>query len=111
MIGGTEGLNRYEHRAMATLFEILIANEDPSFAGGTAHAAFGEIDRLEQELSRYVANSDVSRINNLSPHGSLRVSLDTFHCLRLSMQYWEETGGAFDVTWGLKELGGNDKSC
>jgi thiamine biosynthesis lipoprotein len=112
MIGDAEGLKRYEHRAMATVFEILIANEDPAFAEGTAHAAFGEIDRLEQELSRYVANSDVARINNLSPHGSLRVNLDTFHCLRLSRQYWEETGGAFDVTVGaLKERwAGSDKS-
>jgi thiamine biosynthesis lipoprotein len=112
MIGEAEGLKRYEHRAMATVFEILIASEDPSFAEGTAHAAFGEIDRLEQELSRYVANSDVARINNLSPDGSLRVGLDTFRCLRLSMQYWEETGGAFDVTLGaLKERwAGNDTS-
>jgi thiamine biosynthesis lipoprotein len=100
MIEGTEGQLGYQHRAMATVFEIMIVNEDPSFAEGAAHAAFEEIDRLEQELSRYAVNSDVARINNLPPHGSVRVGLDTFRCLRLSMQHWEETGGAFDVTMG-----------
>jgi len=112
MIEGVEGLLRYQHRAMATSFEILIANEDPSFAEGAAYAAFEEIDRLEQDLSRYAANGDVARINDLTPHGRVRVSVDTFRCLRLSVTYWEETGGAFDVTLGaLMECWvGKDKS-
>ena len=94
------GFLRFHHRAMATVFEIMIAEEEPAFAGGAARAAFEEIDRIEQELSRYSANSDIARINNLEPHGSTRVGLNTFECLRLSVLYWEETGGAFDVTLG-----------
>lgn len=100
MIEGMEGVFRYQHRAMATLFEIMIVDEDSSFAAGAALAAFEEINRLEQDLSRYSANSDIARINNLPPHGSVRVSPDTFQCLRLSRQFWEETGGAFDITLG-----------
>ncbi len=94
------GFLRFHHRAMATMFEIMIAGEEPAFAGGAARAVFEEIDWIEQELSRYSANSDIARINNLEPHGSTTVGLDTFECLRLSIQYWEETGGAFDVTLG-----------
>jgi len=100
MIEGKEGLLRYQHRAMATMFEIMVAGEDPAFAAGAALAAFEEIDRLEQDLSRYSANSDITRVNNLLPHGSVQVGLDAFQCLRLSRQYWEETAGAFDVTLG-----------
>ena len=37
----------------------------PRYAGQAAHAAFALVDRLEQELSRFVANSDVSRVNEL----------------------------------------------
>jgi len=42
----------------------------------------------------------------------VRVSADTFDCLRLSLQYHKETGGAFDVTTGaLKDCWvGRDRS-
>jgi thiamine biosynthesis lipoprotein len=100
MTGGGEGFRRFHHRAMATVFEIMIAGEDPAFSAGAARAAFEEIDRLEQDLSRYSGNSDITRINNLPPGGSVCVGLDTFTCLRLSRRYWEETRGAFDITLG-----------
>ncbi|MBP1654881.1 MAG: apbE 1 [Bacteroidetes bacterium] len=98
--GEGSGFLRFQHRAMATMFEVMTAGEEPGFAGGAARAAFEEIDRIEQELSRYSPNSDIARINNLEPHGSVRVGLETFQCLKLSLMYWEETGGAFDVTLG-----------
>lgn len=100
MSEGKDSLLRHHHRAMATVFEIMIADEDPAFAAGAALAAFEEIDRLEQDLSRYSPNSDIARVNNLTPNGSVRVGLDTFQCLRLSRLYWEQTAGAFDVTLG-----------
>jgi thiamine biosynthesis lipoprotein len=97
---------------MATLFEVVTAGEDESFAAGGARAAFEEIDRLEQELSRFLPNSDVSRINNLQADRPVCVSADTFECLRLCMQYHEESSGAFDVTTGaLKDCWiGKDRS-
>jgi thiamine biosynthesis lipoprotein len=97
---------------MATVFEIMIAGEDDSFAGGAAQAAIETIDRLELDLSRYLPNSDVSRINNLLPDQSVCVSADTFECLRRSLRYCRETGGAFDVMTGaLKDCWmGKDRS-
>lgn len=85
---------------MATVYEIMIADEERKFAEGAAYAAFQEIDRLEQELSRFLPNSDITRINNLPPKGSVRIGTDAFQCLRLSVQYWNETKGTFDVTAG-----------
>lgn len=93
-------VRRHSHHAMATLFEVFIADEDPVFAAGAAQAAFDEIDRLEQELSRYRPNSDIARINNLPPGGETRVSADTFACLQLAHHYWKATNGAFDITMG-----------
>ena len=93
-------VHRYQHRVMATVFEVVIAGEDPKFAEGAAVAAFEEIGRLEQELSRYLPNSDISRINNLPADGKASVGFDAFECLRLSKRYWEQTGGAFDITLG-----------
>jgi thiamine biosynthesis lipoprotein len=93
-------IHRSQHQAMATIFEVLIAGEDADFASQASRAVFEEIDRLEQELSRYRPNSDVSRINNLPPGGETRVSADTFECLQMARQYWRETHGAFDITLG-----------
>lgn len=100
MIEPTAGVHRYQHRAMATIFELMIAGEEEAFASGAAHEAFNEIDRLEQDLSRYLPNSDIARINNLSSTGSVLVSADTFECLRLSKKFHKETLGAFDITTG-----------
>jgi thiamine biosynthesis lipoprotein len=94
-------VHRFEHRAMATVFEVMIADEDRKFAEGAAYAVFQEIDRLEQELSRFLPNSDIARINNLPANGSVRIGLNAFQCLQLSARYWRETKGAFDVTLGV----------
>ena len=58
-------IHRFDHRAMATGFEIFIVNKDKTYAEQAAHAAFSELDKLEQELSRFVENSEISRINRL----------------------------------------------
>jgi len=94
------GTHRFAHQAMGTIFEILIAHSDGAYAEQAAWAAFGELDRIEQQLSRYIENSDVSRINNLAANQPLRIGFDTYKCLRLSARIYAETNGAFDITIG-----------
>jgi len=94
------GMQRFSHEAMATTFEVIILHEDARYAQQAARAAFDELDRLEQELSRFIENSDISRINNLAPKGSLRVGLDAFECLQISTRIYDETNGAFDIVIG-----------
>lgn len=93
-------VQRFAHRAMATTFEIVIQHEDKVYARQAADAAFYELDRIEAELSRFVENSDVARINNLPAGRPLLLGLDTFACLKLSKRLHAETHGAFDVTIG-----------
>ena len=92
--------HRFAHEAMATLFEIRCAHADPGYAGQAAHAAFALVDRLEQDLSRFVANSDVSRINQLSAGEGTRVSAETMECLEIARRMHDLTLGAFDVSVG-----------
>ncbi|NIA14670.1 MAG: hypothetical protein GWP08_11370 [Nitrospiraceae bacterium] len=92
--------HKFSHEAMAAPFEIIIAGQDESYARQTAMEAFGEVDALEANLSRYRDSSDISRINHLEPGVWIRVSLDTFDCLRAAVKVSAETGGAFDVTIG-----------
>ena len=94
------GAHRFSHNAMATIFEVFIIHDDGRYAGQAANAAFGELDRLEAELSRFVENSDISRINSLAAGQPLAVSLETFECLQLCARMYAETDGAFDVTIG-----------
>jgi uncharacterized protein (TIGR03663 family) len=94
------GLRRFSHEAMATTFEIFILHEDSHYAQQAAQAAFDKLDQLEQDLSRYIENSDISRINNLSAGQSAKVGLDTFECLQISRRINAETNGAFDITVG-----------
>lgn len=104
--------HRFSHHAMATLFEIRCAHRDPAYAQQAAQAAFDLVDRLEQELSLFVANSDVARINQLKARESTRVSPTTLECLEVARQMCDLTAGAFDVTlgsgWSRLHLGGED---
>ncbi len=97
--------HRFSHNAMGTIFEIFALCEDASYAWQAARAAFDELDRLEQQLSRFVETSDVSRINNMPAGQSLRIDQAVFECLHLSVLMYAQTGGAFDVTLGSAVMG------
>ncbi len=94
------GMRRFSHEAMATTFEVIIVHEDERYAGQAAVAAFDEVDRLERELSRFIENSDVARINCLPANQPLQLGLDTFECLKIAVRIYAETNGAFDITIG-----------
>jgi thiamine biosynthesis lipoprotein len=85
---------------MATIFEIFISHKDVKYAAQAAFAAFAEIDRLELELSRYIANSDISRINRLRNNEVITIGIDTFTCLEECKKLYEETNGKFDISIG-----------
>ncbi|MGP8175946.1 MAG: FAD:protein FMN transferase [Terracidiphilus sp.] len=92
--------HRFGHQAMASLFEILCVHEDANYARQAANQAFDLLDRLEGDLSCFVENSDIARINNLQAGSTVRVSRNTMECLMLALLAIEETGGAFDISLG-----------
>lgn len=101
-MSGEPSMFRFSHEAMATSFEVLIAQEDleADYAALAAESVFKEIDRLEDELSRFRPGSDIWRLNQLAAGQSLSVSLATWDCLNLAKTVWQETHGAFDITIG-----------
>jgi thiamine biosynthesis lipoprotein len=84
---------------------------EKDYARQAARAAFEEVDRIEKELSRFIASSDVSQINRLRAGESVRVGIATFECLQLAKRVHEETNGAFDVTIGALLGGAKDQSA
>jgi FAD:protein FMN transferase len=93
-------VRRFSHEAMATLFEVHAIHPDEGYAAQAAQAAFDLVDRLERELSRFIPNSDIGRINHLEAGELTRVSPSTLECLVIARHAFALTGGAFDVSIG-----------
>ena len=110
--GELRGIRRFSHEAMATVFEVYALHPDQRYASQAAQAAFGLADRLERELSRFLPNSDIARVNLLAAGESARVSPSTLECLVIARHVFDLTGGAFDVSIGtglpLLELDADD---
>ena len=93
-------MHRFAHLAMATQFEIHCTHPVENYARQASICAFGAVDRLEQQLSRFIENSDISRINHLSAGEQTLIGYETMQCLQLALFMSRETGGAFDVSIG-----------
>jgi thiamine biosynthesis lipoprotein len=91
-------VRRFSHEAMATVFEVYTVHPDERYAAQAAAAAFEVTDAIERELSRFLPNSDIARINRLAPGESTRVSPSTLECLVIARHVFDLTGGAFDVS-------------
>ncbi len=102
MSAGYAPVFSFAHAGMATEFEVVIAQPgmDEAAARSAAHAIFAEIERLEEELSRFRPTSEVWRISSLRSGQSAIVDLATWDCLALAQAVFKETAGAFDITIG-----------
>jgi len=96
----TPGLHRFGHEAMATRFEITLVHEDAAEAASAAQEVWDDIDRLEQQLSRFVSYSDIGRLNGSEAGRAVDIHEAAMDCLTYGKEIWEQTGGAFDVTIG-----------
>lgn len=94
--------HRFTCNAMATTFDVVINQDDAdeTYAAQAAQAVFQEIARLEDELSRFRASSDIYRLGQLKAGESILVGMAAWDCLALAKAMHEETHGAFDITIG-----------
>ena len=73
---------------------------------------FGEIDRLEGQLSLYRSSSEIAYLNANAAQGPVRVEPRLFNLLKMAAEFSRVTEGAFDITiaplvrcWGF--MGGD----
>jgi thiamine biosynthesis lipoprotein len=92
-------LLRAARRAMATTFEVLLPFGTPN-ALEAAEAALDEIDHLEDQLTVYRDDSEVSHLNCLASSRPVPVEENLFGLLDLAARITAETDGAFDITTG-----------
>ena len=89
---------RFEHAAMATEFVLTIKNEEAEYANSVCQQVFDLIDTLETKLSRFVPDSDISRINRMKKAGEqLPVDFETWEVVKKAIYITALSYGAFDI--------------
>lgn len=94
--------HRFHFEAMATRFtlDVSAADADEAYAAQAANAVRLEVERLEEELSRFKPGSEIWRLSLLQAGQSAFLGLAAWDCLSLAKTLHQETGGAFDITVG-----------
>jgi thiamine biosynthesis lipoprotein len=87
--------------AMGTFVEVISPYREAS------GIVFSEIKRIEDLLSKYNPDSEVSRLNK---GGEIKASPETFYVIKKAKEFWQASYGAFDITvgplvdlWGFTE--------
>ena len=92
----------FTHEAMHTTFSLRLRGEDEQSARDMARECFEWIDILESRLSRFIENSEISRINQMQAGETLYLSEPCHQCLLLALDAHARTGGLFDITLGTR---------
>jgi len=91
---------RVIRRAMGCEFELLLCGEDRRHLLAAAEEAFEEVHRLEEQLSVFRPDSEISYINALAVKEWVRVEPRLYGLLQTAACLSAETEGAFDITAG-----------
>jgi thiamine biosynthesis lipoprotein len=81
----------YKHSEffMGTIIEITCPDKN------AINIAFAEIKRIEKILSKFIPDSEVSRLNKI---GKLKVSPDLLYVLKKAKEFYISSDGGFDIT-------------
>jgi thiamine biosynthesis lipoprotein len=85
---------------MGTLVKITAVAQDESTANAAINAGFQEVRRLEQLLSTWVPESELSRVNAAAGREAIKVSWETLSVLNRSLEVARLTEGGFNIALG-----------
>lgn len=104
---------------LGTYVEIRVDHDDDAVAASALAAGFSAIERVQRNMSVFVADSDIAQINRLMPGEELSIDPWTAEVLTLAKELWSASGGLFNcgiapqlASWGLLPagIGGDDAS-
>jgi thiamine biosynthesis lipoprotein len=87
-------------RAMACTFEIYLNAGQYSGDTQAGIAALDLVDSVEDQLSIYREQSEVSRLNRMAAHEPVAVERNLFELVQLAIDLHRATEGAYDITSG-----------
>lgn len=85
-------------RAMACQFEVIFNQQDRDTATEGAVAALDLVDDLENQLSVYRDQSELSQLNRVAAAQATPVERRLYELIKLSIELFHATEGAFDIT-------------
>ncbi len=85
---------------MGTIYTIVAYGKDQTLLAEAVGQAFEEIDQLDDQMSNYKPESELSTINRDAATREVTVSPELFHLIQYSMHASEASGGDFDITVG-----------
>lgn len=83
---------------MGTTYTIKIVTQSPADEQVLHQGIQAVVDRINNAMSNWIPNSDVSKFGSLNPGSFLQVSKDTQNVLELAIEIARKTDGAFDPT-------------
>jgi len=85
---------------MGTFVHIVAVSEDSDTAKKCVQAALEEIRKVDDLMSDYKSDSEISQVNREAFEKKVKVSESTYEVLQRSVEFSQMTGGAFDITVG-----------
>jgi thiamine biosynthesis lipoprotein len=84
---------------MGTRCYVELWADDPVQGNAAIDAVMAEFRRIDDLMSHYKPDSQLSRINQHAAQGPVQVDQELFDLIKLSTHYSEITAGAFDITY------------
>jgi thiamine biosynthesis lipoprotein len=85
---------------MGSAYSVAVYGEDRTRMEEAVDAAFEEVHRLDEMLSNYKTESELSEINRAAAERPVAVTGELFDLLAACVKYSRESDGAFDITVG-----------
>lgn len=82
---------------MATYFKLVIKNEEEDYALNASDQVFALIDEMEQRLSRFIPDSEISRINRMRAGDQLYLDYETWDVMKMAFRAHQLSLGTFDI--------------
>ena len=84
---------------MGTRISVELWHTDKLLASKCSQQIFAELNRLDELMSPYRSNSEISFINNNASIGPIKISAEMSYVIDRSLHFSEISGGAFDITF------------
>jgi len=85
---------------MGTFAHVVAVAEDSGTARKCVRAALEEIHKVDNLMSDYKSDSEISRVNSQAYEKAVQVSESTYEVLQRSVEFSKMSDGAFDITIG-----------
>jgi thiamine biosynthesis lipoprotein len=98
--GQTTSLVHKKRYAMGTVFEIVAYSDSAARALSAIDQALDEVVRLDNVISNFKPDSDLSRMNREAHFHSVKIPADLYQVIEASLNYSQISNGEYDITIG-----------